>query len=45
MVGHVAGMKMTRNAYRVLAGKPGTKEPFGRTRVDRKIILSWILSK
>ena len=31
-VGHVARMEKSRNAYRVLAGKPEGKRPLGRTR-------------
>jgi len=31
-VGHVARMGEMRNAYRILAGKPEGKRPFGRPR-------------
>ena len=30
--GHVARMEQSRNAYRVLVGKPGGKRPLGRPR-------------
>jgi hypothetical protein len=30
--GHVAGMGKTRNAYRILVGKPEGKRPLGRVR-------------
>jgi hypothetical protein len=30
--GHVAGMRKTRNAYRILVGKPEGKRPLGRPR-------------
>jgi hypothetical protein len=32
LAGHVAGMGETRNAYRVLVGKPEVKRPLGRPR-------------
>jgi hypothetical protein len=32
-----------RNAYEILVGKPEGKSPFGRLRVDGRIILKWIL--
>ena len=30
--GHVARVELTRNAYRILVGKPKRKRPFGRLR-------------
>jgi hypothetical protein len=32
MAGHVAGVGETRNAYRILVGKPKVKRQLGRTR-------------
>ena len=32
MAGHVARMEQSRNAYRVLVGKPEGKRPLGRPR-------------
>ena len=32
MAGHVARMELSRNAYRVLVGKPEGKRPLGRSR-------------
>ena len=32
LAGHVAHMEQSRNAYRVLVGKPEGKRPLGRTR-------------
>jgi hypothetical protein len=32
MAGHVARMEETRNAYRILVGKPERKRPLGRPR-------------
>ena len=41
--GDVARMEQSRNAYRVLVGKPEGKRPLGRQRdVDGRIILKWI---
>jgi hypothetical protein len=43
--GHVARMGETRNAYRVLVGKPEGKRPLGRPRrrwvdnIDRKSVV------
>jgi hypothetical protein len=31
-VGHVAGMREKRNAYRIMVGKPEGKRPLGRPR-------------
>ena len=39
--GHVARMEKSRNAYRVLVGKPKGKRPLGRPRLDGRIILKW----
>ena len=40
--GHLAHMRKSRCAYRVLVGKPEGMSPLGRTSVDRKKILRWI---
>ncbi|KAJ4445571.1 hypothetical protein ANN_12252 [Periplaneta americana] len=40
--GHVARMGESRNAYRVLVGRPEGKRPLGGRDVDGKIILKWI---
>ena len=34
--GHVAGIEQSRNAYRVLVGKPEGKRPLGRPRRRRE---------
>ena len=39
--GHVARLEQSRNAYRVLVGKPEGKRPLGRPR-PRWEILGWI---
>ena len=39
--GHVARMRHSRNAYRVLVGKPEGKRPLGRPRHNGGI-LKWI---
>lgn len=33
------------NEYKILAGKPETKRPLGKSPVDRRIILKWMLQK
>jgi hypothetical protein len=43
--GHVARMGEKRNAYRILMGKPQTKQPLGSLGVDGRVILKWILEK
>jgi hypothetical protein len=43
MAGHVARMGETRNAYRILVGKPEGKRPLGRPRPMWRTILEWIL--
>jgi hypothetical protein len=43
--GHVARMGETRNAYRILVGKPEGKRPLGRQDVGRWKILKWILER
>ncbi|KAJ4444744.1 hypothetical protein ANN_06541 [Periplaneta americana] len=40
--GHVARMGESRNAYRVLVGRPEGKDLWGGRDVDEKIILKWI---
>ena len=35
-MGHVAQMKQSRNAYRVLVGKPEGRRPLGRPRHRRE---------
>ncbi|KAJ4450954.1 hypothetical protein ANN_02389 [Periplaneta americana] len=40
--GHVALMGESRNAYRVLVGRPEEKDLCGRRDVDGRIILKWI---
>ena len=40
--GHVTSTVQFRNAYRVLVGKPESKRPLGRPRLDGRIILKWI---
>ena len=40
--GHVARMEQSRNAYRVFVGKPESKRPLVRPKVDGRIILKWI---
>ena len=40
--GHVARMEQSRNAYRVLVGKPEGKRPLGRPRRIGRTILKWI---
>ena len=40
--GHVAHMKQSRNAYRVLVGKPEGKRPLGKPSVNGRTILKWI---
>jgi hypothetical protein len=42
--GHVARMGETRNAYRILVGKPEEKRPIGRRR-HRWTKLKWILER
>ena len=39
---HVARMEQSRNAYRVLVGKPEGKRPLGGQGVDGRTILKWI---
>jgi len=34
-----------RGAYRVLAGRPEGKRPFGRPSVYGRILLKWIIKK
>jgi hypothetical protein len=41
--GYVTRMGVTRNAYRILVGKPEGKRPLGRPR--RRTILKWILER
>ena len=41
--GHVARIGEGRGVYRVLVGIPEGKRPLGRTGVDGRIILRWIL--
>jgi hypothetical protein len=41
--GHVARMGDIRNAYNILVGKPERKIPIGKTGVDGKMLLEWIL--
>jgi hypothetical protein len=41
--GHVERMGETRNAYRILVGKPGEKRPLGRHDIGGWTILKWIL--
>ncbi|KAJ4450621.1 hypothetical protein ANN_02049 [Periplaneta americana] len=41
-VGHVARMGESRNAYRVLVGRPEGKRPLGGRDINGKIILKWI---
>jgi hypothetical protein len=43
--GHVARMRETRNAYRVLVGNPEEKRPLDNPHVVGGIILQWILEK
>jgi hypothetical protein len=43
--GHVARMGETRNAYRILVGKPEGKRPLGRPRRRWVEILKWILER
>jgi hypothetical protein len=38
-MGHV------RNAYKILVGKSEGKTPYGRPRLNGRIILEWILGK
>jgi hypothetical protein len=54
LAGHVARIGETKNAYRILVGKPEGKRPLGRPRcgwVDnikmdlRETILQWILER
>ena len=40
--GLVIRMELSRNAYRVLVGKPESKRHLGRPDVDGRIILKWI---
>ena len=40
--GHVARMEQSRNAYRILVGKPEGKRSLGRPRRDGRLILKWI---
>ena len=39
---HVARMEQSRNAYRVLVGKPDGKRPLGRPRRGWKDNIKWI---
>jgi hypothetical protein len=39
----VPGGTYTRNAYRILVGKPEGKRPLGDLKVCGRIILEWIL--
>jgi hypothetical protein len=43
--GHVARMGETRNAYRILVGKPEGKRPLGTPRHRWMDILKWILDR
>jgi hypothetical protein len=43
--GHVARMRETRNAYRILVGKPEGKKPLGRLTVGGWTILKCILER
>jgi hypothetical protein len=38
-------MREIRKAYKILVGKSEGKRPLGRTSVDGRIILKWILGK
>jgi hypothetical protein len=42
---HVARMRVKRNAYRILMGKPEGKRPLGRPRCRWGTILKWILER
>lgn len=44
-VGQLAHMRETRGTYRVLVGKPEEKTPLRKPRIDRRMILRWILKK
>jgi len=44
-VEYVACVGEKRGIYRVLVGKPEGKRPFGRPRIDGRIILRWIFRK
>jgi hypothetical protein len=43
--GHVARMWKTRNAYRILVGRPEGKRPLGRPNIGGWTILKWILER
>jgi hypothetical protein len=43
--GHVARMGETRNAYRILVGKPEGKRPLEDQDVGGWTILKWILKR
>jgi len=43
--GHVARMRDSIGAYRVLMGKPEGKRPLGKPRLDGSIIFRWFLRK
>jgi hypothetical protein len=43
--GHVTRMGETRNAYRILVGKPEGKRPLGRQDVGGWTILKWIFER
>jgi hypothetical protein len=38
-------MRERRNAYRILVGKSEAKRPHGKSIIDERIILSWILKE
>jgi hypothetical protein len=38
-------MRDRRNACRILVGKSEAKRPFGKSVIDERIILRWILNK
>jgi hypothetical protein len=43
--GHVARVEETRNAYRILMGKPEGRRPLRRPRCRCLTILKWILGR
>jgi hypothetical protein len=43
--GHVARMRVKRNTYRILVGKPEEKRLLGNQDVGWLMILKWILER
>ena len=43
--GHIARMKESRSAYKILTGTPTGKRPLGMLGVDGRTILEWTLKR